>query len=431
MRSVVSADWVLPVGAPPLRDGAVAIEDGRIAAVGPQSELGRGRRYEDAVIAPGLVNCHSHLEYAVYAGFGDGLADFSDWIGVHVERKRRLEPADVLDVARLGAAECLACGVTTVGDCSFTGAAASACAELGLRATVFLEVFGADPDAAIRRFGELRDRAEPALSERVRLGVSPHAPYTTSAAVYEACAELGLPTATHLSESESELAYLIEGGGPWRRLADMLVEPPRTTGPRLLERVGALRRGLVAAHCVAVDEAEIDLLAAHGVAVAHCPRSNALLGCGAAPLRALLDRGVAVGLGTDSPASSPSFDMFEELRAAVALARARERRPDALGAREALELATIGSARTLGLDAEIGSLEPGKRADLVVVSLAGSPFLPWEDPEAALVLGGDADRVLATVVGGEVRYERGAFDWRELRQRGARARGRLLGLHSR
>src|SRR5581483_11801250 len=127
MRSVVSADWVLPVGAPPLRDGAVAIEDGRIAAVGPQSELGRGRRYEDAVIAPGLVNCHSHLEYAVYAGFGDGLADFSDWIGVHVERKRRLEPADVLDVARLGAAECLACGVTTVGDCSFTGAAASAC----------------------------------------------------------------------------------------------------------------------------------------------------------------------------------------------------------------------------------------------------------------------------------------------------------------
>src|SRR5581483_57420 len=347
MRSVVSADWVLPVGAPPLRDGAVAIEDGRIAAVGPQSELGRGRRYEDAVIAPGLVNCHSHLEYAVYAGFGDGLADFSDWIGVHVERKRRLEPADVLDVARLGAAECLACGVTTVGDCSFTGAAASACAELGLRATVFLEVFGADPDAAIRRFGELRDRAEPALSERVRLGVSPHAPYTTSAAVYEACAELGLPTATHLSESESELAYLIEGGGPWRRLADMLVEPPRTTGPRLLERA------------------------------------------------------VAVGLGTDSPASSPSFDMFEELRAAVALARARERRPDALGAREALELATIGSARTLGLDAEIGSLEPGKRADLVVVSLAGSPFLPWEDPEAALVLGGDADRVLATVVGGE------------------------------
>ena len=118
--------------------------------------------------------------------------------------------------------------------------------------------------------------------------------------------------------------------------------------------------------------------------------------------------------------------MFEELRAAVFFARARERRADALSATEALELATIGSARALGLQDEIGTLEPGKLADLAIVSLEGSPFLPWEDPAAAVVLGGSPGRVTATLVGGEVRYERGAFDWHELRRRGTSARNRLL-----
>jgi 5-methylthioadenosine/S-adenosylhomocysteine deaminase len=191
---------------------------------------------------------------------------------------------------------------------------------------------------------------------------------------------------------------------------------------------GLLSHRLTAAHCVYVDEDEIRLLREHGVAVVHCPRSNALLGCGIAPLRELLDAGLAVGLGTDSPASTPSFDMFEELRTALFLARARERRPEALTATEALELATLGSARALGLDGEIGSLQPGKHADLVVLSLEGSPFLPWEDPAAAVVLGGSPQRVTATLVEGEIRYERGAFDWHELRQRGVEARDRLLGL---
>jgi 5-methylthioadenosine/S-adenosylhomocysteine deaminase len=142
----------------------------------------------------------------------------------------------------------------------------------------------------------------------------------------------------------------------------------------------------------------------------------------------LLDAGITVGIGTDSPASAPSFDMFEELRAALFLARARERRPEALTATEALELATLGSARALGLESEVGSLEPGKRADLVVLSLEGSQFLPWEDPAAAVVLGGSPERVTATLVEGEIRYERGAFDWHELRQNGVGARERLLGL---
>jgi 5-methylthioadenosine/S-adenosylhomocysteine deaminase len=175
---------VLPISGAPIRDGAVAMENGRIAAVGPAAEIGAGRRYENAVILPGFVNAHSHLEYAVYTGFGDGLADFSEWIGIHIERKQRLHLEDVVDIARLGAAESLASGITTTGDCSFSGATAIGCSDLGLRAIVYLEVFGRDPDAASRRFDAVRATAEPGLSDTVALGVSPHAPYTVSADVY-------------------------------------------------------------------------------------------------------------------------------------------------------------------------------------------------------------------------------------------------------
>jgi len=424
---VFSADWVLPVSGPPLESGAVAVEDGRIAAVGPMSELGVGRRFENAAILPGFVNCHSHLEYAVYTGFGDGTPDFSDWIAMHVERKRRLAFEDVVDIARLGAAECLASGITTVGDCSFSGASARACDELGLRAIVYLEVFGSDPVAARERFEDLREVAAPCLSERVVIGVSPHAPYTVTPEVYRMCASLGMPVATHISESLSETLYLTGASGPWDSFRDLLVAPPGTTGTRMLAGIGALGPHLVAAHCVTLEPDEIALLTEHRVAVAHCPRSNALLGCGIAPIRDLLDRGITVGLGTDSPASAPSFDMFDELRAAVSFARARERRPDALGAAEALELATLGSAAALGLAHDVGSLEPGKRADLSVVSLEGSALLPWEDPSAAVVLGGSPERVVTTLVGGKVRYVRDQFEWRELRRNGIRARKRLLG----
>ncbi len=422
---VLSADWVVPVEGPPIEDGAVAVEDGRIAAVGTTSELGEGERFTDAVILPGFVNAHTHLEYAVYGGFGDGLTDFAEWIALHTVRKRRGSWDDYLAIARQGAAECLRSGVTTTGDCSYSGAAGVAMAELGLRGTVYLEVFGAEPDDVLRQFAELRERVEGSLSERVRLGVSPHAPFSVSAQAYRACAELGLPLATHISESDSEVRYLLNGGGPWQGIP-WLVPPAGTTGARLLAREGLLGPNMLAAHCVVVDHEEIALLAEHDVAVVHCPRSNAILGCGVAPLAELRAAGIRVGIGTDSPASAPSFDFFDELRWVLLGARARERRADALTAAEVLELGTIGGARALGLDDEVGSIVPGKHADLTVVSLADSPFLPWEDPVTATVLGGSPERVIATLVSGEPRYERGGRAWLELIGAARSARDRLL-----
>jgi cytosine/adenosine deaminase-related metal-dependent hydrolase len=422
---VLSADWVVPVEGTPIRDGAVAIaDDGRIDAVGPISELGEGERYREAVILPGFVNAHTHLEYAVYTGFGDGLS-FGPWIGLHVERKRRIGIEEMEAIARLGALECLRSGVTMVGDCSFSGAAATACAEVGLDAVVYLEVFGG-PEAIDRSFAPMSERIAGALSDGVRLGVSPHAPYTTSLALYRAAFELRLPVATHLSESRDELDYLRSGAGPWSSFADMLVPPLGTTGVRALAEEGLLGPNVVAAHCVQVAAEEIELLAENDVAVAHCPRSNAVLGCGVAPLAELIDAGIRVAIATDSPASTPSFDMFDEMRAALYGSRAREQRPDALSTAAALELATLGGARALGVADERGSLAPGKRADLTVLSFSGTALVPWEDPVTATVLGGSPERVLATLVSGQTRYEKGGKAWLDLIDAARSARGRLL-----
>jgi cytosine/adenosine deaminase-related metal-dependent hydrolase len=426
LNRVLSAEWVLPIEGPPIEAGAVVIEDGRIAAVGTAGDLGEGTRYDDSVIVPGFVNAHSHLEYAVYGGFGDGLGDFAQWITLHIQRKARIGWDEYVDVAKLGAAQCLASGVTTVGDCSYSGATAVACAELGLRATVYLEVFGSDPAQALAHFAAIRDRAADAFSTRVRPGVSPHAPYSASIELYDACADLGLPIATHISESPAEVEYLLTGAGAWGGYKDLLVAPPGKTGTHLLAEHDLLGPNVVAAHCVVLDEDEIGLLASTNTGVVHCPRSNAALGCGVAPLAELRAAGVRVGVGTDSPASAPSFDFFEELRSVVLSARARAARPDVLSAGEALELGTLGSARALGLDGEIGSLVQGKRADLAIVSLEGSSYLPWEDPAGALVFGGSPDRVIATYVDGEARYEKGGMDWQELTAAAHNARRAML-----
>ena len=172
----------------------------------------------------------------------------------------------------------------------------------------------------------------------------------------------------------------------------------------------------------------METLAESGTGIAHCPRSNAALGCGVAPLGEFLRAGARVGVGTDSPASTPSFDFYDELRSVVLSARARERRAGALSAADALELATLGSARALNREHDLGSLTPGKRADLQVVSLSGSQWLPWEDPAAAVVFGGSPERILATFVDGETRYEKGGLEWHELTAAAHNARRALLAL---
>ena len=390
---VLSADWVLPVAAPPIRDGAVAIDGDRIAAIGTREELGEGERFDESVILPGFVNAHAHLEYATYAGFGDGLP-FDRWLIVHMERKAKLEDGDAVAIARLGAAESLRSGITTVADASFTGASAPACAELGLRAIVHLEVFGRSADAIAEQFEPKRERIADSLSDRVRLGISPHAPYTVTPELYAAALELGLPVQTHLAESAAEDEWLRFGTGSWTAHAHLLVDPPgreRHPPARPPRPARPAHRAPPTASSSTTRRSSCS-----PSTTSRSPTARARTRCSAAASRRSPRSpppGVRVGLGTDSPASTPSFDMFEEMRAAVLLARASERDPGALLAKDALELATLRAASALDLDDEVGSLAPGKRADLTVVSLAGSAYLPWEDPAGAVVFGGTPERV--------------------------------------
>jgi len=428
---VYAADWVLPVDGEPISRGGVQVDGPRIAAVGPADSLeGEIERFPGAAIVPGFVNAHSHLEYAVYAGFGDGLP-FGPWLELHIGRKRRLDWDAMVAIARIGAAECLASGITTVADASFTGAAAPAADELGLRAVIYLEVFGDGPGELSTRFEPNRERVATSFSDRVSLGVSPHAPYSCSVELYRESLALGLPIATHLAETEAEREWMLDGTGPLVSYRALFPPSPGETGIRVLARDGLLGPSMTGAHCVVVDPEEIELLARSDVAVVHCPRSNALLGCGIAPIAELQAAGVRVGLGTDSPASTPSFDMFDELRMAIALARAGARATGALTATEALRLATLGSAEAIGMAGEVGSLTPGKRADLSVVELSGSPFDPVDDPAVAVVLGGAPARVCRTIVDGMTRYARGGTGWPELRRSAAAARERMLAPSSR
>jgi len=417
----VSADWVLPVDGPPVEGGLVRYEDAHIVEV----TQGRAdRHYAEAAIIPGFVNAHSHLEYANYAGFGDGHP-FGPWIATHVQRKSRLEPEQMLAIARLGVVDSLRSGITTTADYAFSGAAATAATDLGLRAIVYLEVFANDPREAERQWIEKRGRVSE--SHLVTIGISPHAPYSCSLDTYRYCLSLGIPVGTHLAESSNETEWLVHGDGPLRALPHDILVPP--TGKRPVQSLEpVLGPNLLCAHCVEVEPEDVALLADRNVPVAHCPRSNALLGCGIAPLTLLRDAGVVVGLGTDSPASAPSFDVFEEMRAAVFFARARDRRAEALSATKALSLATRDAARALRLDAEVGTLAPGKRADLAIVSLSGSPYHPVEDPAAAVVFGGSPDRVLETIVDGQTRYRKAEeTKWREVRSTASAARAGMLG----
>jgi cytosine/adenosine deaminase-related metal-dependent hydrolase len=376
---ILGADWVLPVDGPPLRDGAVRVEDGVITEV--SADLEPTERFEDAVILPGLVNAHTHLEYIAMAGMGDGLP-FSPWIEQLIRRKSGLVREDYLAQSHAGVHACLAGGVTTIADCSYADTVAEAAIAQGLRAIVYLEAFSDQGDPAELMEGRLDALPEHAL---ITPGVSPHAPYTVTPEHYAELIALarrrGIPVATHLLESDRDTRPLAE-------IAELL-------GP-----------DTVAIHLVRAERGDIDTLAQRGVPAVHCPRSNALLGCGTAPVPELLAAGMTVGLGTDSPASALTFDMWDEMRAAILVARARSRRPDALGAEQVLQMATLDAASAVGLGRSVGSLTAGKRADLTVVGLGGSPFLPWEDPVTATVYGGTADRVLLTVVDGQIRYRR-------------------------
>ncbi len=391
------ARWVLPIPQPPIENGTVVEADGLITYVGPRSGAPPGQDHDlgESILLPGLVNTHTHLELTAMRGFLEDLC-FSDWIDkLRQSRNEIMDTEALLDSARFGIVEGVEAGITTYADTCSSGVVMQAMREAGVRGIMFQEVFGPDPAQAVMAMRELEGRIETLLLEQtdlVKLGVSPHAPYTVSDPLYDAAADFAnsrqLPLAMHIAESEPEVDLVTRATGDfaerWQRRG-IAVSPRARSAIALLEQRGLLDRGPLLIHCVRVDAEDIATMARHHCAVAHCPASNAKFGHGIAPLLPLIAAGIRVGIGSDSVASNNRMDILDEARLSVLVHRAATRRHDAFGAHDALQLATIGGARALGIDARVGSLEVGKDADLSAFRVDIPRTVPTGDPYSAAI----------------------------------------------
>jgi len=413
------ARWVLPITQPPIENGTVVESDGQITYVGPRAAAPPGDDYDlgDAILMPGLVNTHTHLELTAMRGFLENC-QFAEWIDkLRQSRNEILDDEMLLDCARLGIVEGLEAGITTYADTCASGVVMRAMGELGVRGIMYQEVFGPDPSQADVAMRELEDRIDKLQLEQtdlVSLGVSPHAPYTVSDRLYQAAAKFAdsrrLPLAMHIAESEPEYDIVANARGDfadrWKRRGIAVARRARSP-IELLEQLGALDRGPLLIHCVRVDDADIAIMARRRCAVAHCPTSNAKFGHGIAPLLSFVAAGIRVGIGSDSVASNNRMDILDEARLAVLIHRAATQRHDAFGAHQALELATIGGARALGIESRVGSLEAGKDADLAAFKTNIPRTTPLGDPYSAAIFALPGRSAELVTVRGRVLVERG------------------------
>jgi cytosine/adenosine deaminase-related metal-dependent hydrolase len=385
---VLTASWVVTVAGAPLRDGRVAVDEGRIVWVGQAGDSaepsGPVRDLGPGVLLPGLVNAHCHLELSHLAGRVPYGAGFVAWVEALVATRASDDAAVVRAAAGEAVHAMVEGGTVAVGDVSNGLAHLDLLGASRLESVVFLELLAWDPARAAATLewadGRLAALAG-TLAPNVRLRLAAHAPYSVSPALFAGLVARGGPGAMHLAESPAESQFLATGDGDWpgflerRGLGHVAFDPPGLSPVGYADGLGALRPGLVAAHGVQVDGSDRAVLARRGVFVALCPRSNRNLGAGTAPVPKLLAAGVRLCLGTDSLASVESLDVLED---AVLL---RQQFPD-LDPAAILRMATLGGAEALGLP-DLGAIVPGRRAALAFAPSAKPP----EDPHRYLLSG--------------------------------------------
>ncbi|HUP04612.1 MAG TPA: amidohydrolase family protein [Bryobacteraceae bacterium] len=383
--------------------GAVAVRGDRIVGVGTKTEIDArfqaAQRLDlpDVILAPGLINTHTHAAMALFRGLANDQT-LQDWLNKY------MFPAEAKNVTadfvhwgvRLGCLEMLLGGTTTFTDMYyFEDVAAQAAKEAGMRGVLGETIIGfPSPDA---KSTDAALQLAEAFLQRYRNdalitpAVAPHAIYTNSDTALRQARALAnryrAPLLIHLSETKKE---------------NDDAEAQRHRSPtQALDALGVLGGRTVAAHCVWMSDADLRIIQAHGVGVAHCPSSNMMLGSGVAPVPKMLAMGIAVGLGPDGPAGSNNdFNMFEEMDLAAKLQKISALNPRALSAAAALEMATMGGARALGMEKEIGSLEPGKRADMIAVSLGRPNAVPVYDAISQMVYSLKAEDVRDVMVNG-------------------------------
>ena len=424
---IFSARHILPISSDPLENGAVAVKGDEIRAVGKSPDIfeefpeAEKKDFGDAVIMPGLVNCHSHLELTAMRGFLDDLdGDFFLWlIRLTKTRSEHLTDKDIEMSALLGALEGVRAGVTCFGDIGRLGSAGAKALKANcLRGIVFQETeFSPDNKTAERDFLELKEKflgLRELKTDLVQIGISPHAPYTVSSRLFEMITEYSLAEkislSIHAAESVEEEKLLKWGEGFFTKIykRDKINwRSPKMSTIEYFDKLGVLSAQPLLAHCVNVSGKDIRLILESGSKIAHCPKSNAKFGHGVAPLRKFLAKNIGVGLGSDSMASNNTCDLFEEARFATLVARTARSEEKFLQPEKMIKTATLGGAKALGLENEIGTLEVGKKADLIAVSLSNTAQLPVHDIYSVLLFATNAGNVIWTMVNGQELFDGG------------------------
>lgn len=424
---IFSADWIVPISSEPIENGAVAFKENKIVSVETKDEILKSyphatvENFGEAAIIPGLINCHSHLELTSMRGFLDDVeADFFKWlIKLSVTRAEKLTEKDIELSAVWGALEGARAGITCFGDIGRYGRAGFDALKINdLRGVVFQETdYSPFDENADEDFAKLEEKYLALQADEtalVKAGLSPHSPYTVSRKLFENIAayavQKDIKISTHAAESQMEEDLMLYGTGAmadFSRNRGVEIVPPRLSSVEYLDTIGVLKAKPLLAHCVKVSDAEIGLIKNSDSSIAHCPKSNAKFGHQIAPFEKFLGQQIRIGFGSDSVASNNICDILEEARFAALLARTKTDKLAHLSAKEMIETATLGGAKAMRLENEVGSLETGKQADLTVISLKNVAQLPIHDIYAAILFASNARDIELTMVAGEEIYRNG------------------------
>ncbi len=429
---LLNASYVIPITSEPIAKGSVLVRDGKIIDIGSQ-ELLRLRYPEEEVrdfgksaLMPGLIDLHTHVENAVMRGAVHDVP-YTTWVMSTVEIGSKMAVADWYDSAVLGGLEALSSGITCIADITATGAAGVAAQRLGMRGVIYREVGAMDKHrinfAMSQAENDIYHWRQEVDEDRITIGIAPAAIYACHPSVFTRVSDLAkrenLPVAIHIAGNREEYDFVRYGSSPFS--VHVMGEdrgyveippwlPTGTTPVKYAAEWGAFEAdNVMAIHCVHVDDADIKKLKEYDVSVGVCPRCNAQLGMGVAPIDKFLQAGLRLGLGTDSPAATDTIDMMEEMRLGMLIQRAINPKIF-LGAASMLEMATLGGAKALRIDDKVGSLEIGKQADIIAVDLSGSHQAPATDPIAAIVNTCNGTDVLMTMVDGKILYEKDHWD---------------------
>lgn len=408
---LITGGTVVTMAGPNIPRGSIVIRDGEIIDVGPSADIDKNYTAKQTIragghaITPGFVNAHTHAPMVLFRGIADDR-DLMDWLTnfIFPAEAKNVDREFVKWGTRLAAAEMIRSGTTTFADMYyFESDIARETKAAGLRAVLantFIDFPAPDNKTWDAAVAYMRAFSKQWKGDRlITPALAPHAPYTVSTdhlkQVRALATELGAPILIHVSETKDELRQVAE-------------KHDGMTPGAYLDSIGFLADDVVAAHGVHLTDEELRIFAAKKTGVAHCPESNQMLASGVAPVVAMIQAGMEVGLGTDGPAgSNNNLDMVEEMASAARLQKVMRNDPKAISAREVLRLATIGGAQVLGLDKKIGTIERGKRADLAIFDLHQVKTQPVYSVESAIVYAASGNSVVTTICDGRILLRHG------------------------